>query len=63
MIIWALNFYFFMIGSDGYAGIGKFMHGEQELLSHETLLPTDAPPETVSLQGLSGGCQRETVSR
>ena len=36
------NFYFFMIGSDGYAGIGQYIGGEQELLSHETLLPRDA---------------------
>jgi hypothetical protein len=45
------NFYFFMIGSDGYAGIGKFIGGEKELLSHETLLPTDAigPIDEVNL--------------
>lgn len=36
------NFYFFMIGSDGYAGIGKFLGGKKELLSHETLLPVDS---------------------
>ena len=36
------NFYFFMIGSDGYAGIGRFLGGQEELLSHETLLPVDS---------------------
>ncbi len=36
------NFYFFLISSDGYAGIGRYISGEKELLNHETLLPTDA---------------------
>ena len=35
------NFYFFLISSDGYAGIGRYASGEKELLNHETLLPTD----------------------
>jgi hypothetical protein len=36
------NFHFFVISSDGYAGIGRFSEGQKELLSHEALLPTDA---------------------
>jgi hypothetical protein len=36
------NFYFFLISSDGYAGIGRYASGEKELLHHETLLPVGA---------------------
>lgn len=36
------NFYFFLISSDGYAGIGRYIAGKKQLLNHETLLPTDA---------------------
>lgn len=36
------NFIFFLISSDGYAGIGRYAAGVKELLNHETLLPTDA---------------------
>ena len=36
------NFYFFLISSDGYAGIGRYAAGEKELLNHATMLPTDA---------------------
>jgi hypothetical protein len=36
------NFIFFLISSDGYAGIGRYVDGEKRLLSDESLLPTDA---------------------
>jgi len=36
------NFTFFLISSDGYTGIGIYVDGEKELLSHPTLLPSDA---------------------
>ncbi len=36
------NFIFFLISSDGYAGIGRYINGEKTLLSDESLLPTDA---------------------
>ena len=36
------NFIFFLISSDGYAGIGRYIDGEKTLLSDESLLPTDA---------------------
>jgi len=36
------NFTFFLISSDGYTGIGSYIDGEKELLSHPTLLPSDA---------------------
>ena len=36
------NFIFFLISSDGYAGIGHYVDGEKKLLSDESLLPTNA---------------------
>ena len=38
----AENFTFFLISSDGYTGIGAYVNGQKELLSHPTLLPSDA---------------------
>ena len=38
----AENFTFFLISSDGYTGIGAYVNGQKELLSHSTLLPSDA---------------------
>jgi len=36
------NFYFFIISSDGYYGVGKVIDGEQILLGEEELVPSDA---------------------
>ncbi len=38
----ASNFYFFIISSDGYYGLGKVLDDEQILLGEEELLPDDA---------------------
>jgi serine/threonine protein kinase len=35
------NFYFFLIGSDGYYGIGKIKDGSQDLIGMETMLEND----------------------
>lgn len=35
------NFYFFLISSDGYAGIGVYAAGERSLLTGESMLPSD----------------------
>lgn len=35
------NFYFFIISSDGYYGVGKVLDGEQILLGEEELMPSD----------------------
>jgi hypothetical protein len=35
------NFYFFVISSDGYYGIGKFVDGEQKLIGSESMPPSD----------------------
>lgn len=36
------NFYFFVISSDGYYGIGKVENGKQQLLEPEQMYPSDA---------------------
>lgn len=36
------NFYFFIISSDGYYGLGKVVAGEQVLIGEEELMPSDA---------------------
>lgn len=36
------NFYFFVISSDGYYAIGKFMGGEYKLIGTEQMLPDEA---------------------
>jgi len=35
------NFYFFLISSDGYAGIGVYTSGERTLLSGDSMLPSE----------------------
>jgi hypothetical protein len=35
------NFYFFIISSDGYYGIGKVKEGDQQLIDMEDMYPTD----------------------
>lgn len=35
------NFYFFIISSDGYYGLGKVVDGEQILIGEEELMPSD----------------------
>lgn len=37
----ANNYYFFVISSDGYYGIGKSINGEQELINAPGMLPAD----------------------
>lgn len=36
------DFYFFIISSDGYGGIGYYHQGQREMLSGQPLLPNDA---------------------
>jgi hypothetical protein len=38
----ARNFYFFLVSSDGYSGIGVYKDGRRRLLTDESLLPSDA---------------------
>jgi hypothetical protein len=37
----ASNFYFFIISSDGYYGIGKVIEGDQQLIDMDDMYPTD----------------------
>jgi hypothetical protein len=36
------NFYFFLISSDGFAGIGVYLDGERTLLTGDNMLPAEA---------------------
>jgi hypothetical protein len=36
------NFYYFLVSSDGYAGIGAYKEGRRKLLTGESLLPSPA---------------------
>jgi hypothetical protein len=36
------NFYFFLISSDGYAGVGLSYQGKREILTGDSMLPSDA---------------------
>jgi hypothetical protein len=36
------NYYFFLISSDGYSGIGVVYQGQRELLTGESMLPSEA---------------------
>lgn len=36
------NFYFFLISSDGYAGVGVYRDGARRLLSGDSMLPADS---------------------
>jgi hypothetical protein len=53
----AFNFYFFLISSDGFGGIGVFKDGKEELLSGESLLPS----ETISQGSATNIIQAECI--
>jgi hypothetical protein len=55
------NFTFFLISSDGYTGIGAYIDGEKELLSHPTLLPSDAVETDGGSNYLRAECVREQL--
>jgi hypothetical protein len=56
------NFYFFLISSDGYAGIGRYSDGQKELLNHETLLPSDAINPSDKSNLIQAACVAETLT-
>jgi hypothetical protein len=56
------NFIFFMIASDGYAGIGQYSEGQKELLNHETLLPTDAITDIDEVNLIQAACIGEDLT-
>jgi hypothetical protein len=51
-----LNFYFFLISSDGYAGIGLRQDGQSTLLSADTMLPRDAVLQGSAVNHLRADC-------
>ena len=55
------NFTFFLISSDGYSGIGAYVDGEKELLSHPTLLPSDAVETDIGSNYLRAECVGEQL--
>ncbi len=56
------NFYYFVISSDGYYGIGKEFKGKQILLSSKALEYSDLIPEGAVTVHLRAACVRDTLS-
>jgi hypothetical protein len=56
------NFYFALISSDGFAGIGKIEFGDQTLLTGENLEPADAINQGNSKNALRLDCVGSTLS-
>jgi hypothetical protein len=52
----AENFYFFLISSDGFAGIGIYRNGERSLLSGSAMFPADTIREGGKLNLLHAEC-------
>jgi len=55
------NFVFFLVSSDGFAGIGRYRDGERQLLTDRSLLPTDAIPDDRSPLHLTSTCSGRTL--
>jgi hypothetical protein len=55
------NFYFFLISSDGYAGIGLYLDGERSLLSGESMLPSEAILQSNATNDLKVLCVDESL--
>lgn len=56
------NFYFFLISSDGFAGIGAVLDGERQMLSAATLLPSEAILQGASSNHLRADCSGNRLS-
>jgi hypothetical protein len=50
------NFYFFLISSDGYAGIGVYKEGRRRLLTGDTLMPTPHIVQGAATNHLRADC-------
>jgi hypothetical protein len=55
------NFYFFVISSDGYYGIGKFKDGQQVLVGMESMPPTDAVRQGNATNHIQAECNGSTL--
>ncbi len=58
----ALNYYFFVISSDGYYGIGKMSGGVRSLLGQAMLAYTPAITQGVALNHLRADCIGKTLT-
>lgn len=56
------NFYFFIISSDGYYGIGKMKDEQQELISNENLLPSDEINQGEGTNSIQADCIEDTLT-
>ena len=50
------NFYFFLVSSDGYTGIGVYKDGRRSLLTDKSLLPSDVVNRGEALNHLRADC-------
>lgn len=50
------NFYFFIISSDGYFGIGKVKDGAQELIGNDNMMPSDAINQGDAVNQIRADC-------
>jgi hypothetical protein len=58
----AKNFYFFLISSDGYCGIGIYQDGGEILLSSDAMLPSEAINQGEDTNHIRADCVGEELS-
>ncbi len=58
----AEDYIFFLVSSDGYAGIGRYTAGRRDLLTDKSLLPIDALHEGHTTNLLTATCQGNSLS-
>ena len=58
----AQNFYFFLISSDGYCGIGIYQDGGEILLSGDAMLPSEAINQGEDTNHIRADCVGEELS-
>ncbi len=56
------NFYFFVISSDGYYGVGKVLQGEQQLIGVESMPPSEVIKKGNVTNRLRAGCVGSKLS-
>ena len=56
------NYIFFLVSSDGYAGIGRYLEGTRDLLTDESLLPFGALHEADATNVLTATCQGDSLT-
>ncbi len=56
------NFYFFVVSSDGYYGIGKVINGEQQLIGTDSMPPSEVINQGNASNHLRAGCVGNQLS-